>query len=122
MRLHVAAIHVRCFPARTRLHAARISGALAGNASLAWPAHYFAMNLAAMKRTAQPIPARVSAERWGVLPGGDPVRLFTMRNAHGMRVAISDLGATLVTWHAADRAGRIADVLLGHDTPAQYLA
>jgi aldose 1-epimerase len=80
------------------------------------------MNLAAMKRTAQPIPARVSVERWGVLPGGDPVRLFTMRNAHGMRVAISDLGATLVTWHAADRAGRIADVLLGHDTPAQYLA
>ncbi|HEY1608059.1 MAG TPA: aldose epimerase family protein, partial [Paraburkholderia sp.] len=38
----------------------------------------------------------------------------------GMKVSISDLGATLVSWHAPDRAGRLADVLLGHDTPADY--
>ena len=64
--------------------------------------------------------ARLSSEPWGTLPGGDAVRLYTLRNAHGMRVAISDLGATLVSWHAPDRAGRVADVLLGHDTPADY--
>lgn len=68
------------------------------------------------------IHARIGVEHWGLLPGGDAVRLFTLRNAHGMRVTISDLGATLVSWHAPDRAGRIADVLLGHDTPADYLA
>lgn len=66
--------------------------------------------------------ARLSSEPWGTLPSGDPVRLFTLRNAHGMRVAISDLGATLVSWHAPDRAGRLADVILGHDTPADYCA
>lgn len=64
--------------------------------------------------------ARLSSEPWGTLPGGDPVRLYTLRNAQGMKVAISDLGATLVSWHAPDRAGRLADVLLGHDTPADY--
>ncbi|WP_345815402.1 aldose epimerase family protein [Paraburkholderia sp. PREW-6R] len=65
--------------------------------------------------------AQLSCEPWGAVPGGDPVRLFTLRNTHGMKVAISDLGATLVSWHAPDRAGRLGDVLLGHDTPAEYL-
>ncbi|MGF6774767.1 aldose 1-epimerase [Paraburkholderia sp. GAS199] len=66
--------------------------------------------------------APLSSEPWGTLPGGDPVRLFTLRNTHGMKVAISDLGATLVSWHAPDRAGRLGDILLGHDTPADYAA
>ncbi|AXE95531.1 aldose epimerase family protein [Paraburkholderia terricola] len=65
---------------------------------------------------------QLSSEPWGTLPGGDPVRLFTLRNAHGMKIAISDLGATLVSWHAPDRAGRLGDILLGHDTPAEYVA
>jgi aldose 1-epimerase len=66
--------------------------------------------------------ARLSSGPWGALPGGDAVRLFTLRNAQGMRIAISDLGATLVSWHAPDRAGRLGDILLGHDTPAAYFA
>lgn len=66
--------------------------------------------------------AQFSSEPWGAAPGGDPVQLFTLRNAHGMKVCISDLGATLVSWHAPDRTGRLGDILLGHDTPAEYLA
>lgn len=66
--------------------------------------------------------AHIATQRWGNLPDGEPARLFTLRNAQGMRVNISDLGATLVSWHAPDREGRLADVLLGHDTPADYLA
>ncbi len=80
------------------------------------------MNFADTRSTDRAAHARVTVDRWGTLPGGDAVRLFTLRNVHGMRVVISDLGATLVSWHAADRAGRIADVVLGHDTPADYLA
>jgi aldose 1-epimerase len=79
------------------------------------------MNLADTEGTARPNSASIAVECWGTLPGGDAVHLYTLRNAHGMRVAISDLGATLVSWHAADRAGRVADVLLGHDTPGEYL-
>ena len=66
--------------------------------------------------------AHLSSSAWGTLASGDPVRIFTLRNTHGMKVAVSDLGATLVSWHAPDRAGRLDDILLGHDTPAEYFA
>jgi aldose 1-epimerase len=64
--------------------------------------------------------AKLSHEPWGRLPGGQTVHHYTLRNAHGMRVTVSELGATLVSWHAPDRAGRLGDILLGHDTPADY--
>lgn len=64
--------------------------------------------------------AKLSHEPWGALSDGRTVHLFTLRNAHGMRVSVSELGATLVSWHAPDRAGRLGDILLGHDTPTDY--
>jgi aldose 1-epimerase len=45
---------------------------------------------------------------------------YTLRNAHDMRVTISDRGATLISWWAPDRYGRVADVLLGHPDAAAY--
>ncbi|KXU92476.1 galactose mutarotase [Caballeronia megalochromosomata] len=66
------------------------------------------------------IPRMTSSSLIDIRPWGD-ARLYTLRNASGMRVEISDLGATLVSWFAPDREGRFADVLLGHDTPADYL-
>lgn len=66
--------------------------------------------------------AKLSHESWGVLPDGQTVDLFTLRNAHGMRVSISELGGAIVSWHAPDRAGRLGDIMLGHDTPADYWA
>ena len=64
--------------------------------------------------------AKLSHEPWGALPDGRTVHLFTLRNAHGMRVSVSELGATLVSWHAPDRSGRLGDILLGHDAPVDY--
>lgn len=66
--------------------------------------------------------AKLSHEPWGALPDGQTVDLFTLRNAHGMRVSISELGGAIVSWHAPDRAGRLGDIMLGHDTPADYWA
>ena len=40
-------------------------------------------------------------------------QLFTLRNGNDMRVTISPRGATLRSWWAPDRYGRVADVLLG---------
>ncbi|MGI4814777.1 MAG: aldose epimerase family protein [Janthinobacterium lividum] len=60
--------------------------------------------------------------RWGELPDGRTVNRFWLRNAAGAEVAVADLGATLVSWLTDDRQGRRADVLLGFDTPADYLA
>ena len=49
-----------------------------------------------------------------------PCRLFTLRNAHGMHLTISERGAALVSWCAPDRYGRSADVLLGYREPQEY--
>ena len=54
-------------------------------------------------------------------PWDHGAHLFTLRNAHDMRVVITDIGASLVSWFAPDRSGRIADVLLGHTDAAGYL-
>jgi aldose 1-epimerase len=64
--------------------------------------------------------AKLSHEPWGRLPSGELVHLYTLRNAHGMRVSISEFGGAIVSWHAPDRAGRLGDIVLGHDTPGDY--
>jgi aldose 1-epimerase len=66
------------------------------------------------------MPASIETIHWGDLPDGTPVQLFTLALEDGTRVAVSDFGATLVSWHAAGRDGRFADILLGYDTPAEY--
>ncbi|MES2072710.1 MAG: aldose epimerase family protein [Pseudomonadota bacterium] len=46
--------------------------------------------------------------------------IYTLRNAQDMRVTISDRGATLLSWWAPDRHGRLADVLLGYSDAQGY--
>jgi aldose 1-epimerase len=48
-------------------------------------------------------------------------RLFTLTNADGMSVTISERGAAMVSWLAPDRYGRLADVLLGYPDARGYL-
>lgn len=57
----------------------------------------------------------LSAQAWG-----DNANLYTLRNVHDMRVQICDIGASLVSWYAPDRAGRMADILLGCADAAAY--
>ena len=47
-------------------------------------------------------------------------RLITLRNGSDMRLTISERGATLVSWLAPDRYGKLADVLLGYPDPVGY--
>lgn len=79
------------------------------------------MSIAQALSTYAPVDGTISTTTWGRLPGGEPVRLFTLRNAQGMRVSISDLGATLVSWQAPDRGGRLGEILLNHESPLAYL-
>lgn len=58
---------------------------------------------------------------WGLLPNGRAVHHWTLRNACGMRVEISNLGGVLLNWWAPNRHGRMDDVVLGHPQPADYL-
>lgn len=65
--------------------------------------------------------ARVETARFGTLPGGSPVQLYTLTNAHGLVAKLTDWGATLTALQVPDRAGRPADVVLGFDRLEPYL-
>jgi aldose 1-epimerase len=55
------------------------------------------------------------------MPDGTPVRLFTLTNASGAEVRAISYGAILVSIKVPDRAGRLGDVAIGHDTLDGYL-
>lgn len=55
------------------------------------------------------------------MPDGRPVRLYTLENKNGVRVEVSDLGATLVSVFVPDRGGRFADIVHGFDSAEGYL-
>lgn len=65
--------------------------------------------------------ATVTSSLFGRLPDGRPVRLFTLANRHGVVARITNYGTIITELHVPDRAGRLADVVLGFDNLAQYL-
>ncbi|WP_266362602.1 aldose epimerase family protein [Tellurirhabdus rosea] len=60
-------------------------------------------------------------EVWGKLPDGREVQLFTLRNASGMQVQVTNYGAYLVSFTAPDRQGKQENIVLGVPTLADYL-
>lgn len=46
---------------------------------------------------------------------------FTLRNAQGMSLTLSERGAALISWQAPDRYGKVADVLLGYPDAVAYI-
>lgn len=52
---------------------------------------------------------------------GQPVKLFTLTNQHGMVAEISDYGGVVVSLKTPDRNGEFADVVLGYDNLEAYL-
>jgi len=53
---------------------------------------------------------------------GKPVHLYTLTNAGGMEVTITNYGATVVSLVVPDRDGKPADVVLGYDRLEDYIA
>jgi aldose 1-epimerase len=66
--------------------------------------------------------ADVERSPWGRLPSGEAVEAFTLRGSGGVRVRVAGYGGLVLSIHAPDREGRLADVVLGHDDLAGYLA
>lgn len=64
----------------------------------------------------------VTSAPFGALPDGAPVTAYTLTNRHGMQVKLLDLGAIISEVHVPDRNGKMADVVLGFDSVAPYLA
>ncbi len=58
---------------------------------------------------------------FGAMPNGETAYLYTITNGV-LTAEISDCGATLVRLFVPDREGNLADVVLGFDTPCDYIA
>jgi aldose 1-epimerase len=59
---------------------------------------------------------------FGTTPDGIAVEAVTLRASNGISASIISYGATLQTLFLPDRAGNLADVVLGYDNLADYVA
>jgi aldose 1-epimerase len=64
----------------------------------------------------------VSKQVWARMADGREASLFVLRNAQGLCARVFEFGATLVSIDVPDRSGSFADVTLGFDAPAAWLA
>lgn len=59
-------------------------------------------------------------KEFGRLPDGQTAYIYTLRGG-GLEAQISNLGATIYRLYAPDAEGKMADVVLGFDAPADYI-
>jgi aldose 1-epimerase len=59
---------------------------------------------------------------FGVTADGTRVYLYTLSNKKGVEAKVTNYGATLVSLKTPDRTGALADIVLGFDSLAEYLA
>ncbi len=64
----------------------------------------------------------LTREQFGHLPDGRPIERIRLAGAGGFEARLLTFGATLQALRVPDAAGRVADVILGHDTPGPYQA
>jgi aldose 1-epimerase len=67
------------------------------------------------------ISLEVKSDKFGTMPDGTSVDIFTLTNEKGIEVRIMTYGATLVSLRLPDRNGRFDGVDLGFDALAGYL-
>lgn len=63
----------------------------------------------------------IESTPFGMLPEGEEVERFRLRNTAGVEASIITYGATLTALTVPDRDGLMEDVVLGHETLSGYL-
>jgi aldose 1-epimerase len=63
----------------------------------------------------------LTKEQFGVTPEGEKVQLYSLTNERGLEMKITNYGGIITSIGVPDRGGRVADVVLGHDTLEGYL-
>jgi aldose 1-epimerase len=66
--------------------------------------------------------ATIKKAPYGKMPDGTAIYAFTLSNAAGMQATIINYGGIVVSLKVADRNGAMSDVVLGHDSLADYQA
>lgn len=64
---------------------------------------------------------KAHAESFGALDDGRAVEAVVLSSGNGVTARIVTLGATLQSYRAPDRKGDFGDIILGYDTPQDYL-
>jgi len=64
---------------------------------------------------------KLTSEPWSKTVAGEPVELYTLTNAKGAEVKITNYGGIVVSIRVPDRTGKFDDVVLGFDTIDGYL-
>jgi len=64
----------------------------------------------------------VTKSKFGNLPDGSSVDLFTLDSGNGVVAKVTNYGAIITELHVPDRRGVLGDVVLGFDTLEGYLA
>jgi aldose 1-epimerase len=86
---------------------------------LTFPA--LALAMAGCVRQAGDRPPPISRAPFGVTATGEAVDRYTLSNRRGMAVEIATYGGIVVSCRVPDRAGVVADVVLGFDSLEGYL-
>ena len=66
--------------------------------------------------------SKMEKKPFGQLSDGQAIDLYTLTNAHGMQVAITNYGAAVVSIKVPGRQGKMDDVALGYDTLDGYVS
>jgi aldose 1-epimerase len=67
----------------------------------------------------KPAPA-VAKSDWGTVDG-KTVQLYTLTNKNGLQLKVSNYGTIVTELHVPDRAGKLADIVLGYGTVDEYV-
>ena len=62
----------------------------------------------------------ISVKTWGKTPDNKDIKLYTLTNANGIKVQLSDIGAGIVSIITPDRNGHMDDIVLGYPDPLSY--
>lgn len=77
--------------------------------------------LAALVSVGRVSAQEITATDWGLIDG-KPVKLYTLKNANGLILKVTNYGAIITQLHVPDRNGKLADVVLGFDSLDGYIA
>ena len=70
----------------------------------------------------KPASSAIQKHAFGKTEDGQAVDLYVLRNKSGMEVSITNYGGTVVSLKVPDKAGKLADVVLGYDDLQGYIA
>ena len=65
-------------------------------------------------------PAAVAKTDWGTVDG-KTVQLYTLTNKNGLQMKVSNYGTIITELHVPDKAGKLADIVLGYNTVDEYV-